>query len=38
MSTHDVAYQMYWQSDAAFAGSFASNPTNAATFKSLFGR
>lgn len=38
ISTHDVAYQMYWQSDAAFAGSFASNPTNAATFKQLFGR
>jgi hypothetical protein len=38
MSTHDVAYQMYWHSDAAFRGSFASNPTNGATFKKLFGQ
>lgn len=38
IATHDVAYQMYWASDAAFPGSFATNPTNGATFQRLFGR
>jgi len=38
ITTHNVAYQMYWHSDAAFAGSFATNPVNAATFRQLFGQ
>ena len=38
MSTHDVAYHMYWHSNAAFAGGFADHPENAATYVRLFGR
>ena len=38
MSTHNVAYQMYWNSNAAFTGSFDSNPVNGATYQRLFGR
>jgi hypothetical protein len=37
MSTHEVAYQMYWDSDAAFPGSFATNPVNGALYRQLFG-
>lgn len=37
MSTHNVAYHMYWHSNAAFPGSFSDHPVNGATYKSLFG-
>jgi hypothetical protein len=33
-----MAYQMYWDSDSAFPGSFATHPVNAATFQQLFGQ
>jgi len=33
-----MAYQMYWDSDGAFPGSFATHPVNAATFQQLFGQ
>ncbi len=38
MSSHNVAYQMYWASDAAFPGGFSDHPVNGATYKALFGR
>lgn len=38
MQTHNVAYQMYWNSEAAFSGSFAVHPGNGAIFKQLFGK
>lgn len=37
MKTNPVHHQMYWDSDAAFKGSFASNPNNGAAFKKAFG-
>jgi len=33
-----MAYHMYWDSEAAFSGSFAKHPVNAATYKTLFGK
>jgi hypothetical protein len=33
-----MGYQMYWDSDSGFPGSFATHPVNAATFKQLFGQ
>lgn len=38
MAAHHVAYEMYWDSDAAFSGSFASHPSNGTLFATLFGK
>ncbi|MEZ0314661.1 MAG: glycosyl hydrolase, partial [Myxococcota bacterium] len=38
IGSHNVAYQMYWHSNAAFPGGFEDHPVNAATYKRLFGR
>lgn len=38
MQTNPVHHQMYWDSDAAFKGSFASNPNNGVAFQKLFGK
>lgn len=38
MKTNPVHHQMYWNSDAAFKGSFATNPVNGAAFKAAFGK
>lgn len=36
--THNVAYHMYWNSDAGFPGYLGSQPNNAAAFKREFGK
>lgn len=38
MTTHNVAYQMYWNSDAAFDGSFATHPANGSLYRELFAK
>ncbi len=37
MKDNPTHHQMYWDSDAAFKGSFASNPNNGKAFQQLFG-
>lgn len=38
MKDNGVVFQMYWNSDAAFSGSFETNPTNGSVYKQLFGQ
>jgi len=38
MKGHNVHHQMYWNSEAAFSGSFEKHPNNGRIYKQLFGK